>query len=81
MTDKPNPQDIHLEPFYVPERALAIVAHADDIEFGLSGTVARMVAAGTHVSYCIVSDNSSGSNDPNMDLEELIETRRKEQIA
>jgi LmbE family N-acetylglucosaminyl deacetylase len=67
--------------FYAPERVLIIVAHADDIEFGMGGTVARWTAAGTQVTYCIVTDNSSGSNDPAMTRERLIEIRQQEQIA
>lgn len=67
--------------FYAPERVLVIVAHADDIEFGVSGTVARWTEAGTQVTYVIVTDNSSGSNDPNADLNTLIVTRQDEQIA
>jgi LmbE family N-acetylglucosaminyl deacetylase len=67
--------------FYAPERVLIIVAHADDIEFGMGGTVARWTAAGTQVTYCIVTDNSSGSNDPTMTRERLIQTRQEEQIA
>lgn len=67
--------------FYAPERVLIIVAHADDIEFGMGGTVARWTEAGTQVTYCIVTDNSSGSNDPTMTRERLIELRQQEQIA
>ncbi|MBZ0293214.1 MAG: PIG-L family deacetylase [Anaerolineae bacterium] len=67
--------------FFIPERALVIVAHADDIEFGVSGTVARWTEAGAQVTYCIVTDNSSGSNDPAMKSDDLIEIRRLEQIA
>ena len=67
--------------FYVPERVLIIVAHADDIEFGMGGTVARWTEAGTQVTYCIVTDNASGSNDPDMTRERLIQTRQQEQIA
>lgn len=67
--------------FMIPARALVIVAHADDIEFGVSGTVARWTEGGTQVTYCIVTDNSSGSNDPMMKPADLIEIRRREQIA
>jgi LmbE family N-acetylglucosaminyl deacetylase len=66
---------------YTPERALVIVAHADDIEFGMSGTISRWTAAGAQVTYCIVTDNSAGSNAPDADLEVLVATRREEQIA
>lgn len=67
--------------FYIPEHALAIFAHADDIEFGIAGTVARWTDAGAQVTYVIVTDNSAGSNEPNADLEELIEIRQQEAIA
>lgn len=66
---------------YIPMRALFVVAHADDIEFGSAGTVARWTAAGTHVTYCIVSDNGSGSDDPEMTRERLSAIREKEQRA
>lgn len=65
--------------FYYPERALVIVAHADDIEFGASGTAAKWTDAGTEVTYVIVTNNSSGSNEPDADLDELIATREREQ--
>jgi len=67
--------------FYAPERVLVVVAHADDIEFGMGGTVARWTDAGTQVTYCIVTDNSAGSNHPDTDLEELTQIRYQEQLA
>ena len=67
--------------FYVPARALVIVAHCDDIEFGASGTVARWTAAGSQVTYCIVTDSGSGDNNPGTDLEQLKRTREAEQRA
>ncbi len=73
MSDQPE--------FYTPERVLVICAHADDIEFGLSGSVALWTAGGAEVTYCVVTDNSSGSNEPGMDRETLIQTRIEEQIA
>lgn len=67
--------------FYAPEKVLVIAAHADDIEFGMAGTVARWTEAGTQVTYCIITDNSSGSNDPHMLRTELSRIRQEEQIA
>jgi LmbE family N-acetylglucosaminyl deacetylase len=67
--------------FYVPERALAIYAHCDDIEFGISGTIARWTAAGSQITYCIVTDSGSGDNRPDADLDELRRVRREEQLA
>ena len=76
MSNKPEPDD-----FFAPERVLIIVAHADDIEFGVSGSVARWTDVGTKVTYCIVTDNSSGSNDPRVERSKLIATRQREQVA
>jgi LmbE family N-acetylglucosaminyl deacetylase len=64
-----------------PDRILVIVAHADDIEFGVAGSVAHWIDEGAQVIYCIVTDGSSGSNQPDTDLEALIEQRKEEQQA
>lgn len=65
---------------YIPERALVIVAHSDDIEFGIAGTVGVWTDAGAQVTYCIVTDSSAGSNEVDANPQELIEIRRAEQI-
>ncbi|MFZ4828020.1 MAG: PIG-L deacetylase family protein [Phototrophicaceae bacterium] len=67
--------------FYIPQRALAVFAHCDDIDFGCSGTIARWVEGGAHVTYCIVTDSGAGSNDPQADLSALVEVRQAEQRA
>jgi len=41
------------------QRALVIVAHPDDVDFGAAGTVATWTAAGIEVSYCIVTDGDA----------------------
>lgn len=68
------------EPFYAPERILVIAAHADDIEFGAGGTVARWTDMGCRVAYCLVTDGGAGSGDPTMTRARLAEIRRAEQI-
>jgi len=65
---------------FTPQSVLVIMAHADDIEFGVSGSVCKWIAAGAEVSYCIITDGSSGSNDPETDIAQLVETRREEQL-
>jgi len=60
---------------------LAVGAHPDDIDFGASGTVAKLVNEGWDAYYVICTDGSKGSSDPKMTPEHLIETRKKEQIA
>ncbi len=66
-------------PLEAPFRILIIVAHPDDAEFGVAGSVARWISEGADVSYCIVTDGSAGSNDPDVQLDELVSLRRKEQ--
>jgi LmbE family N-acetylglucosaminyl deacetylase len=45
------------------ERALCVLAHPDDVDFGSAGTVARWTAAGTQVTYLIVTDGDAGGFD------------------
>ena len=65
----------------VPGRALAVGAHADDIEFGCGATLAKWAAAGTHVTMCICTDGSKGTWDGDTDLGVLIAAREEEQRA
>jgi LmbE family N-acetylglucosaminyl deacetylase len=63
----------------LPFRILVIAAHHDDIEFGLAGSVALWTDQGAEATFCIVTDGSAGSNDPHVDLAELVERRKDEQ--
>jgi LmbE family N-acetylglucosaminyl deacetylase len=63
----------------VPERALAIAAHPDDVEFGCGGTLAKWAAAGTVVNHLVCTDGSKGSWDPDDDVARLVATRQDEQ--
>lgn len=50
-----------LEP--VPEdwtRALAVVAHPDDLEYGAASAIARWTAQGKEVTYCLVTSGEAG---------------------
>ena len=67
------------EPLETPQRALAIGAHPDDIEFGCGGTLARWSTAGCHVTMVVVTDGSKGSWDPTVDPVELAAKRSQEQ--
>ena len=60
-------------------RAMVVVAHADDAEWGCAGTVARWCAEGKHVVYVICTDGSKGTSDPSTAPEEVIKSRRAEQ--
>lgn len=63
------------------ERALVVVAHPDDAEFGVAGTVARWVREGTEVHYLVLTNGASGSSDPAMTRDRLAAIRREEQEA
>jgi LmbE family N-acetylglucosaminyl deacetylase len=69
-----------LEPFPEDwERALAVVAHPDDMEYGAAAAVARWTGQGKHVAYVLVSDGEAGI--AVMEPEEVGPLRRAEQIA
>jgi LmbE family N-acetylglucosaminyl deacetylase len=42
------------------QRALCVVAHPDDLEFGASAAVARWTGRGKDVSYCMVTSGEAG---------------------
>ncbi len=65
--------------FYVPERAMVIVAHPDDIEFGVAGTIIRWTDAGCEASYVLVTSGDVGIADTNLTREQACEIREKEQ--
>ncbi len=67
------------DPLPVPARALTIGAHPDDAEFGAGGVLARWAADGCHVTMLIVTDGSKGTWDPDLDTDELVVRRRREQ--
>lgn len=65
----------------VPERALVVCAHPDDVDFGAAGTVATLVDAGTDVSYCLVTSGDAGSDHLDISRHELSSLREDEQSA
>ena len=68
--------------FAIPKRAMAVFAHPDDVDFGCSGTLASWIrAAGTHVTYCVITSGQKGTHDPKMTPEVMAETRQREQRA
>ncbi|MCH8236095.1 MAG: PIG-L family deacetylase [Chloroflexi bacterium] len=73
------PRAIDPDPPY--ERAMVVVAHADDAEYGCSGSVAKMIREGIEVVYVLCTDGSKGSDDPKETQKSLIRTRQQEQIA
>jgi LmbE family N-acetylglucosaminyl deacetylase len=61
------------------ERALVVVAHPDDCDFGCAATTAQWTDAGIAVSYCIVTDGDAGGSDRSASRTEVARLRRVEQ--
>jgi LmbE family N-acetylglucosaminyl deacetylase len=64
-----------------PARVLVVAAHPDDIEFGAAGTLARWVGEGAEVRYLVATRGDKGSDDPDVDVAELVARREREQRA
>ena len=63
---------------YIPESAMAIVAHPDDIEFGCAGTLARWAKAGARVSYVLCTSGDVGIAEEGMTRARAAEIREAE---
>ncbi len=74
---------VDLEPFEaLPEgwnRALCMVAHPDDMEFGAAAAVARWTGQGKEVVYCLVTSGEAGIH--GMSPDECRVVREAEQVA
>lgn len=64
---------------YIPNSAMAIFAHPDDIEYSCAGTLARWINHDTRVSYVICTSGEVGIAEPGMTKTEAAEIREKEQ--
>jgi LmbE family N-acetylglucosaminyl deacetylase len=60
-------------------RVLVIVAHPDDAEFWMGGTIALWAGAGAIITYCVLTDGDGGGFDPGLARERVPEIRREEQ--
>jgi len=63
------------------ERVLVVVAHPDDIDFGVAGSVAIWTDAGIDVHYCLVTSGDAGGHDDSVSRTEMVEIRQREQTA
>jgi LmbE family N-acetylglucosaminyl deacetylase len=59
-------------------KAIAIVAHPDDMEFGAAAAVARWTGQGKHISYVMVTSGEAGID--GMEPEESRRVREAEQV-
>jgi LmbE family N-acetylglucosaminyl deacetylase len=78
MTD--TPPSNNTKP-YVPESAMAIVAHPDDIEFSCAGTLARWARAGARVSLVLCTSGDVGIAREDITRQEAAAVREAEAQA
>jgi LmbE family N-acetylglucosaminyl deacetylase len=64
---------------YIPESAMAIVAHPDDIEFSCVGTLARWAKGGARTSYVLCTSGEVGISAEGMTKEKATKIREAEQ--
>lgn len=77
MTHTPTPPP--LEPVAEDwQRALAVVAHPDDMEFGAAAAVARWTRQGKQVVYCMVTSGEAGIDGMHPDQARTV--REAEQV-
>lgn len=69
------------QPETTVERALVVVAHPDDLDFGAGGTIAAWTEAGVEVAYCICTDGDAGGFDPDVPRSAIAGIRQAEQRA
>ena len=66
---------------WIPERAMFIFAHPDDVDFSAAGTAAKWAKHGSEVVYVILTSGNAGSHEAGMTAEDLARIRRAEQEA
>jgi LmbE family N-acetylglucosaminyl deacetylase len=71
--------DVAWDDLPVPEVALAVGAHPDDVEFGCGATLAKWAAGGSRIHHLICTDGSKGSWEPSDDPAALVARRQAEQ--
>ena len=79
MTTDSSENEDPSQPWLKHSRALVVVAHPDDAEFGCGGTLAKLVKEGMELGYVICTNGNKGSNDLNMTSEKLAVIREAEQ--
>ncbi len=80
MADSPLRALIASHDDFLPTKALVIVAHPDDIDFGTAGTIATLTDHGVEVVYGLVTSGQAGEPD-DISVEALAALRQAEQTA
>ena len=61
------------------KRILVFSAHPDDLDFGCSGTVAKLTKQGNKITYCIISNGEKGIAKFKTSRQDIISLREQEQ--
>ena len=64
-----------------PKEILVVLAHPDDPEFFLGGTIARWIKAGHTVRYVLLTQGDKGAKDVTLTKQDISSLRIKEQQA
>lgn len=62
-------------------KVLVIAAHPDDEVLGMGGTIAKLTKVGNEVNVLIVTDGSSSQYRDSIDLQKIIDDKKKETWA
>jgi len=66
---------------HIPKSAMVIMAHPDDAEFTVAGTVAKWAQAGCQVVYVLCTSGNAGTHEPGMTRDKIAAVREEEQRA
>ena len=79
MTTEPQLNEQPDKPWLAYKRAMIVVAHPDDAEFGFGGTLCKLVKEGMELAYVLCTSGDKGSGDPTMTSDRLAPIREAEQ--
>lgn len=71
----------NVENWHATKEILVILAHPDDPEFFLGGTIARWIKAGHQLRYVLLTKGDKGAKDPALSAAEIAQVRIEEQQA
>ena len=60
---------------------MIFIPHPDDAESRMAGTVARWTREGRDIIYVVCTNGDKGTDDPEMEPQELARIREQEQLA
>ena len=79
MTTERPQNEAPNQPWLAYKRAMVVVAHPDDAEFGFGGTLAKIVKEGMQLAYVLCTSGDKGTGDPDMTSAQLAIIRQQEQ--